>query len=130
MGFIVRSILGAVFFTILLVTANAMAQSVRERIPELAILKTLGFTDTRALALVLAEALMMCLLGGLLGLVFVTLILPGVARAVGNFLPGLAIDASTWGIGAALAIALGVITGLLPALRAQRLRIVDALSGH
>lgn len=129
-GFIVQSILGAVFFTILLVTGNAMAQSVRERIPEIAILKTLGFTDAKALAIVFAEAMLLSLLGGLVGLMLVSAIVPGMAKGLENYLPGLGVDGSTWGIGAALAIGLGIVTGLLPALRAKRLRIVDALSGH
>lgn len=129
-GFIVQSILGAVFFTILLVTGNAMAQSVRERIPEIAILKTLGFTDAKALAIVFAEAMLLSLLGGLVGLLLVSAIVPGMAKGLENYLPGLGVDGSTWGIGAALAIGLGIVTGLLPALRARRLRIVDALSGH
>jgi putative ABC transport system permease protein len=129
-GFIVQAILGAVFFTILLVTGNTMAQSVRERVPEIAILKTLGFSDGKALGLVFAEAMLLALLGGLLGLLLVQLIVPGMAKAMEAFLPGLGVDGGRWLIGAILAIALGAITGLLPALKAQRLRIVDALSGH
>lgn len=129
-GFIVQSILGAVFFTILLVTGNTMAQSVRERIPEIGILKTLGFGDGKALALVFAEAMLLCLLGGLLGLALVSVIVPGMAKALSSFLPGMAVDGRTWGIGAAIAVGLGVVTGLLPAWKAKRLRIVDALSGH
>ena len=129
-GFIVQAILGAVFFTILLVTGNTMAQSVRERIPEIGILKTLGYSDGKALALVFFEAMLLCLLGGALGLGLVSVIVPGMAKAMSGFLPGMAVDARTWGIGAAIAIGLGVVTGVLPALKAQRLRIVDALSGH
>src|SRR5262249_12089529 len=72
-GLIVRWILFAVFFTLLLVVGNTMAQSVRERIPELAVLKTLGFSDGSVLGFVLAEAAAMCALGGLLGLGIATL---------------------------------------------------------
>jgi putative ABC transport system permease protein len=129
-GFIVQAILGAVFFTILLVTGNTMAQSVRERIPEIGLLKTLGFSDGKALGLVLAEAMLLCLLGGLLGLALVSLIVPGLAAALSQFLPGLAVDGGTWSIGLAIAVGLGLLTGLLPAWKARRLRIVDALSGH
>lgn len=129
-GFIVQAILGAVFFTILLVTGNTMAQSVRERIPEIGILKTLGFDDGKALALVFAEAMLLCLLGGLLGLALVSVIVPGMAKAMSAFLPGMGVDGRTWSIGAAIAVGLGVVTGLLPAWKAKRLRIVDALSGH
>jgi putative ABC transport system permease protein len=129
-GFIVQAILGAVFFTILLVTGNTMAQSVRERIPEIGLLKTLGFSDGKALGLVFAEAMLLCLLGGLLGLALVSAIVPGMAKALSQFLPGMAVDGKTWGIGAAIAMALGVVTGVMPAWKARRLRIVDALSGH
>jgi putative ABC transport system permease protein len=129
-GFIVQAILGAVFFTILLVTGNTMAQSVRERIPEIGLLKTLGFSDGKALGLVLAEAMLLCLLGGLLGLALVSLIVPGIAAALSQFLPGMAVDGGTWSIGLAIAVGLGLLTGLLPAWKARRLRIVDALSGH
>lgn len=129
-GFIVQCILVAVFFTILLVTGNTMAQSVRERIPEIAILKTLGFSDGKALALVFADAMLLCLLGGVLGLCLVTLLVPGMAKAMENFLPGLGINAGTWGYGLLIALGLGVVTGILPALKARRLKIVDALSGH
>src|SRR3546814_7273446 len=78
-GFIVSAILGAVFFTILMLTGNTMAQAVRERTPELAVLKCLGFTDRTVLALVLAEALLLCFLGGLAGMAlasFATAALP------------------------------------------------------
>ena len=72
-GLIVRWILFAVFFTLLLVVGNTMAQSVRERIPELAVLKTLGFSDGSVLGFVFAEALALCLFGGLIGLILATL---------------------------------------------------------
>lgn len=129
-GFIVQAILGAVFFTILLVTGNTMAQSVRERIPEIGLLKTLGFSDGKALGLVFAEAMLLCLLGGLIGMALVSVIVPGMAKAMEQFLPGMAVVGRTWVIGAAIAVGLGVVTGLLPAWKAKRLRIVDALSGH
>src|SRR6266850_684327 len=73
-GLIVRWILFAVFFTLLLVVGNTMAQSVRERVPELAVLKTLGFSDGSVLGLVFAEAIALCLFGGLLGLVLATML--------------------------------------------------------
>jgi putative ABC transport system permease protein len=129
-GFIVQAILGAVFFTILLVTGNTMAQSVRERIPEIGLLKTLGFSDGKALGLVFAEAMLLCLLGGLIGLALVSVIVPGMAQALSQYLPGMAVDGRTWVIGAVIAMGLGVATGLMPAWKARRLRIVDALSGH
>jgi len=125
-NFIVTSILGAVFFSLLFATGSTMMQSVRERIPELAVLKTLGFTDTGVLSLVLAEALLLCLTSAVLGLGLAALIFPALKSFVGvASLPGAAIAP-----GAGVAFALALITGLPPALRAQRLNIVDALAGR
>lgn len=125
-GLIVRWILFAVFFTLLLVVGNTVAQSVRERIPELAILKTLGFTDRAVLGLVLAEAAVICVLGGLAGLALATLI--GIAIGGGNF--PIAVDHRVWLAGIAAIVLLSLAVGLLPALRAGRLTIVDALAGR
>jgi putative ABC transport system permease protein len=125
-GLIVRWILFAVFFTLLLVVGNTIAQSVRERIPELAILKTLGFSDGSVLAFVLAEAAALCLIGGLLGLVIATLI--GIAIGGGNF--PIAVDRQVWIVGLAAIVVLTFAVGLPPALRASRLTIVDALAGR
>ncbi len=123
---IVTSILGAVFFTLLFLTGNTMMQSVRERVPELAVLKTLGFTDQRVLGLVLAEALILCLIAALIGLGIARLLSPGLAQ----FMPGLTVNPVVWGQGLAIAVLLALIVGLPPALRAMRLNIVNALSGH
>jgi putative ABC transport system permease protein len=126
-GLIVRWILFAVFFTLLLVVGNTIAQSVRERIPELAILKTLGFTDGNVLGFVLAEAAAMCVIGGLLGLGLATLI--GIAIGGGGNFP-LAVDHRVWITGVIAIVGLSLAVGLLPALRAGRLSIVDALAGR
>jgi putative ABC transport system permease protein len=126
-GLIVRWILFAVFFTLLLVVGNTIAQSVRERIPELAILKTLGFTDGDVLGFVLAEAAAMCVIGGLLGLGIATVI--GIAIGSGGNFP-LAVDARVWITGLFVIVGLSLAVGLLPALRASRLSIVDALAGR
>jgi putative ABC transport system permease protein len=128
-GLIVRWILFAVFFTLLLVVGNTMAQSVRERIPELAVLKTLGFSDGSVLGLVLAEAFALCLCGGLAGLVLATWAGALVARATGNQFQ-LYVDLKVWLIGIAAIVLMSLAVGLLPALRAQRLKIVDALAGR
>ena len=125
-GLIVRWILFAVFFTLLLVVGNTIAQSVRERIPELAILKTLGFTGGSVLGFVLAEAAVLCLSGGLLGLGIATLI--GIAIGGGNF--PLAVDYRVWVAGVVAIVGLSLAVGLPPALRAGRLSIVDALAGR
>ncbi len=126
-GLIVRWILFAVFFTLLLVVGNTIAQSVRERIPELAILKTLGFTDGSVLGFVLAEATVICLIGGLTGLGIATMI--GIAVGSGGNFP-LAVDHRVWITGVISIVGLSLAVGLLPALRARRLSIVDALAGR
>jgi putative ABC transport system permease protein len=128
-GLIVRWILFAVFFTLLLVVGNTIAQSVRERIPELAILKTLGFKDGAVLGFVLAEAAALCVIGGLLGLAIATPLGVVITQASGGYLP-LAVDAKVWVTGAIAVVVLSLAVGLLPALRAKRLTIVDALAGR
>lgn len=128
-GLIVRWILFAVFFTLLLVVGNTMAQSVRERVPQLAVLKTLGFTDNAVLGLVLAETFALCAIGGLVGLAGATALGAVVAKAAGPMLP-IAIDVRVWLAGLVAIVVLSVVVGLLPALRARRLRIVDALAGR
>ena len=129
-GLIVTSIMGAVFFTLLLLTGNTMAQAVRERVPELATLKTLGFKDTTVLTLVMIESVLLIALGGSIGLGLAALIIPGVAAASGGMLPMRGVPAQTWLIGLVLMTVIGVVVGLLPALRAKRLKIVDALAGR
>lgn len=129
-GLIVTSIMGAVFFTLVLLTGNTMAQAVRERIPELATLKTLGFQDRTVLALVIVESVLLIVLGGLLGMALASVAIPVLGSASRGALPVHAVPAQTWLIGGALMLVIGVVVGLLPALRAQRLKIVDALAGR
>lgn len=129
-GMIVTSIMGAVFFTLLLLTGNTMAQAVRERIPELAVLKTIGFSNRSVLWLVLAEATLLVVLGGLIGLGLAALIMPGVSSASRGLIQLPSVPAATWGLGLVLMIVIGVVVGVLPALRAMRLNIVDALAGR
>ena len=126
-GLIVRWIMFAVFFTLLLVVGNTMAQAIRERIPELAVLKTLGFSNGAILGMVLAEATALCAIGGIGGLSFATLAGMAVA-ALANF--PLAVNYRVWVVGIAAIVLLSLATGLLPALRARRLSIVDALAGR
>jgi putative ABC transport system permease protein len=123
-GFVLRAILGAVFFTLLFLTGNTMMQSVRERTPELAVLKTIGFGDGTVLGLVIGESLLLCVIAAVIGLglsyaalPIIKLGLQGVELSPKALLPG---------IGAAVLLA--VIVGLPPALRAGRLNIVDALA--
>ena len=129
-GLIVTSIMGAVFFTLLLLTGNTMAQAVRERVPELAVLKTLGFKDGTVLVLVMVESVLLVMLGGLIGLGLASVIMPGVAAASGGMIGLPQVPAQTWLVGLGLMLAIGVVVGLLPALRAKRLKIVDALAGR
>lgn len=129
-GLIVTAIMGAVFFTLLLLTGNTMAQAVRERVPELATLKTLGFTDPTVLALVMVESVLLVMLGGLVGLGLASVIMPGIAAASGGMIALPRVPAQTWLVGLGLMLAIGVVVGLLPALRAKRLKIVDALAGR
>jgi len=129
-GAVVTRILIAVFFTILILTGNTMAQSVRERIPELAILKTLGFSDARVTALVLAEAVLLLGLGAGLGMAAAAALLPAVNGSTGGRFPPLFVTETTWGLAGALALLVALAVGLPPALRARRLRIVEALAGR
>jgi putative ABC transport system permease protein len=125
-GAIMMAILSAVFFTILLVAGNTMAQSVRERIGELAVLKALGFTDGQVLSLVLAESVTIAALGGVAGLALAWLLIslgdPTHGSLRNFFLP------TSWlAIGSALILALGLATGILPAIQAGRLQVAAAL---
>ena len=129
-GLIVGSIMGAVFFTLLLLTGNTMAQAVRERIPELAVLKTIGFRDGSVLGLVLAESVLLVLIGGVLGLALAAVLGPIVGAGSGGMINLPPIGLSSWLLGLALMVAIGLLVGALPALRAMRLNIVDALAGR
>jgi putative ABC transport system permease protein len=125
-GSIVTAITGAVLFTILLVAGNTMAQSIRERIGELAVLKTLGFTDGKVLGLVLLESVFIAVLGGGAGLL-VGWLLVSAGDPTGGFLPAFYYPPRQLIIGAVIVLGLGVAAGILPGLKANRLRIVDAL---
>jgi putative ABC transport system permease protein len=125
-GSIMIAIVTAVLFNILLVAANTMVQSVRERTSELAVLKTLGFADRGVLALVLAESLFISLGGGLAGLGVAWLFVQG-GDPTGGLLPIFMLESRDLAIGAGLAVLMGVLAGALPAFEAMRLRITDAL---
>lgn len=125
-GFILTAILTAVFFTILLVAGNTMAQAVRERIEELGVLKALGFTNRGVRRLVLAESCLIAILGGGLGL-GVGWMLVSQGDPTGGALPLFFFPVPDLLIGIALIIALGLVAGFLPAIQAQRLRISEAL---
>ncbi|MCX7175928.1 MAG: FtsX-like permease family protein [Proteobacteria bacterium] len=124
---IVSAILGSVFFTILVLTGNTMSQALRERIPELGILKTLGFSNRAVWWLVLLESLLLAMLGAALGLLLAT----AAIGAMKDALSGFGITRIGWSViaeGLVFAFLLGVLVGLAPALKAMRLKIVDALN--
>jgi putative ABC transport system permease protein len=125
-GAIVTAIAAIVILFILFVAGNAMAQSIRERTNELAILKTLGFTDGKVLAMVLLESSVVAVVGGGLGLGLAALIIAQ-GDPTGGFLPIFYFPPRDLVLGVALVFVLGVLSGLVPALQAGRLRIVDAL---
>ena len=130
-GLIVTAIMGAVFFTLLLLTGNTMAQAVRERVPELAVLKTIGFSNRSVLFLVLAESVLLVTIGAILGLLLAPLAMQAAVKGSGGFiqLPS-NLPPETWVTGLVLMLVFGVLAGLLPALRGMRLNIVDALAGR
>jgi putative ABC transport system permease protein len=114
----------AVVFAILLVAANTMVMAMRERVSEFGVLKTLGFEDGTIFAMVLAEAAIITLGGGIAGAMLAKYMLAGVNL---GFLPPLTIYWSTALTGIAIALTIGAVSGLIPAWQASRLRIVDAL---
>jgi putative ABC transport system permease protein len=122
---IVAAILGAVFFTILLVTGNTMAQAVRERTGELGVLKAIGFTNAQVVSLVLIESCLLAGLGGVLGLTLAWLVISRGDPT--GILPLFYFPAHDWFVGLGISLALGLATGFFPALQAMRLRVADAL---
>ena len=126
-GTILISVTTAVFFTMLLVIANTMAQSVSERTNEIGVLKTLGFSGRSILTLILLESLFLTFMGGIVGLTLAWLIAGGLGSAIKDYFPSFGIGASTFITGVVLMLAFGLITGAWPALTAMRLKIVDAL---
>lgn len=129
-GLMMSGILGAVFFTIILLTANTMAQALRERIPELAVLKTLGFSDLTVSSLVLAESLVLCVVGGTIGIGLAWLLEKPLGGPISQFTGVFDVTPQIILSGIAVAAVLGLVVGGVPALNARRLAIVDALRGH
>lgn len=125
--FLIVTIGAVVFFTLLLVTGNTMAISVRERTSELAVLKAIGYSDRTVLLFVLAESLAIALIGGLLGLLLAVAATPVLATALASMLPNLALPKSILVIGLAVAVTVGIISGLLPGIGAMQMRVVNAL---
>lgn len=126
-GKIMMWIVAMALFTILLVAGNTMAQAIRERTNELAVLKTLGFGDGRILRMVLLESLLIAVVGGALGLLVSYSIITAVGDPTGGLLPVFFFPPKDVVLGGLLVVGLGLAAGVLPAWQAGRLRIVDAL---
>jgi putative ABC transport system permease protein len=125
--FLIMTIGSVVFFTLLLVTGNTMAISVRERAGELAVLKAIGFSDRAVLFFVLAESLTIALVGGILGLGLALLAIPALGAALNGMLPDLILSPAILSLGLATALLVGIVSGLLPGIGAMRMRVVTAL---
>lgn len=126
---IVNAIMGAVVFTLILLTGNTISQGVSERVPELAILKTIGFSGRNILLLVLAESVLLLALGGITGLALADAAVAFVHALEGRHLPMAPVASAIWLRGLALMALVGLFVGVLPAVRAMRIRVVDALAG-
>jgi putative ABC transport system permease protein len=130
-SFFTRSLIGAVLFMLLFLTGNTMMQSMRERIPEFAVLKTIGFSDRGVLALVFGEAVLLCGAAALIGLAFVKLVVPLFADGLpGNTGDLLQMPWSAAATGLVFALLTAFISGFFPALRVSRMKLVDALAGR
>jgi putative ABC transport system permease protein len=124
---IVILVVGAAFVTILMIVGNTMALSIRERTREIGVLKTLGFSGGRILRLVLGESILLALLGGLPGLALAALAMAWLEPSVSNLLPGFALTPDITAEAVALMLALGLVTGIIPALNAMRMKVATAL---
>jgi putative ABC transport system permease protein len=126
-GKIVTIVAAAVFFTMLLVTANAMAQSVRERVRDIAVMRTLGFSNGSVVGLVLAEGLAITVIGGVIGLWLGDALAKSVGRQMQQFLPLMMTPPNSYVAGMVLAVGLGTLSCLIPCLQVWRLEVVDQL---
>jgi putative ABC transport system permease protein len=126
-GKLLTAVAAAVFFTMLLVTANTMGQSIRERINEIGVMKTLGFSGAGVTGMILGEALLVTALGGFIGLGLAALVGEGIGKAMQQFFPVLGMPGWTWAVGTVLIVVLGGLAAALPCSQAARLKIVDAL---
>ena len=123
---IVGLVVGAAFVTILMVVGNTMAMSVRERTREIGVLKTLGFPRGRILKLVLGESVLLALLGGVPGMAVAFAATLVMRDSIANFVPGLSVTPDIYIAALVLMLALGLVTGIIPAVNAMRLRIANA----
>jgi putative ABC transport system permease protein len=129
-GFFTRAVVAAVLFMLLFLTGNTMMQSVRERVPEFGVLKTLGYSDSGVLALVVAEAVILCLLAAVAGLALAKLGIPRIGDIAPDTGQLLLMPWSALLTGLAFALAVAIVSALIPGLRAKRLSIIDSLAGR
>ncbi len=127
-GLIITSVVGAAFFTILVITGTTMALAIRERTGEIAVLKTIGFTGKRVFALVLGESFFLALLGGIPGLLLAAGLIAGVRATLAGVLPTMVFSGQTIVEGLAVIVLLALVTGILPAANALRLNISAGLA--
>ncbi|WP_300541530.1 ABC transporter permease [Maricaulis sp.] len=120
-------VVGSAFTTILIIVGFTMVTAINERTGEIAVMKTLGFPAPRIFRMVLSESVLLSVIGGLLGLGLATLMINAIATVAAAFLPGLAMPLDVFVAGVIIAVILGLVTGLVPAINAQRVRIVTAL---
>jgi putative ABC transport system permease protein len=126
LNFLIRSVVSAVLVALLFSVTTMMMQTIRERTPELAVLKTLGFSDRSIFLLIVGECVLICIVAALMGLALATAVFPYAAK----FIPGLSMPLSVVGFGLIGAVAVALITAAPPASRAARLQVVDALAGR
>jgi putative ABC transport system permease protein len=126
LNFLIRAIVAAVLVALLFATASMMMQSLRERTPELAVLKALGFTDRAVFFLILTEATMVCAAAALFGLVLAMVAFPLASK----FVPGLSMPPIVMGVGIVLAVLVGLVSAAIPAMGAARMQIAAALANR
>ncbi|MBL8266743.1 ABC transporter permease [Steroidobacter sp.] len=126
LGFLIRAIVGAVLVALFFATTTMMMQSIRERTPELAVLKTLGFSNHALFLFVLAEAAVVCVAAAAFGLTLALLAFPFASR----FVPGISMPAQVVALGLGCACLVALISAAVPAIRAARLNIVAALASR
>ncbi len=126
LNFAIRSIIGAVLVAIVFSTATMMMQTMRERAPELAVLKTVGFGNPAVFLLVATEALLVCVVASLAGLALAWIAFP----LAGKYIPGLSMPVQVVVLGIVGAVLVALLSVTLPGLRAARLNVIDALAGR
>jgi putative ABC transport system permease protein len=117
----------AVVMAIILVAMNTMMMAARERLPEIAILKILGFSDGDVVSLVVVEAMLIALIGGVLGCLFARVLFQATHFTMGGMFPSFIVRGTTIAQGLLIALLLGGLSALWPAIQANRLREAEAL---